>query len=268
MAAQQPTPAVYIVGSSGAGKSTLAKALADRLGWWYVPLSAGAAYARHGATFASAEADPELLRKIQTDICSDAVDTIRAALDDGAPFVTDRAIDYAVYTVLLCDPPPQAHAAAEQLRNWMVYDGATVLFCRPVTEILAAACLSDNDRATQAGGARSKFLSTPWVHRVDGGVLTLLRHRRIPFVEITQADRKQRLDAATSAVFERLTGVKFAEFRADGWPNCPRCGQDELHNSPIWTGMERPPLTAFIAQGLTCYQCNWKFHPNADPKSP
>lgn len=202
--AQGPTPAVYIVGSSGAGKSTLAKALAERLGWRYVPLSAGAAYARHGATFASAEADPDLLRRIQSDICCDADAAIGAAFEAGKPFVVDRAIDYGVYTALMCDLTLEAQNAVLNIGLLMKQPAATVLFCRPVPEILAAARASDAHRAAGHGGARSKFLADDWVYRVDGGVLTLLRCRRVPFAEIGAGTPAERVDAAERAVRLRV----------------------------------------------------------------
>lgn len=194
------TPAVYLVGSSGTGKSTLAKALADRLGWKYVPLSAGAAYARHGTTFAAAEADPVLLRKVQSDICCDAAATVREAVTAGAPFVTDRAIDYAAYTALMCDYTPAAHGAVESLRAAMTAPAAIVLFCRPVPAITEAARATDAARSGLAGGGRSKFLADEWVTRVDAAVLALLRHRRVPFAEITAADPADRLAVAVAAV--------------------------------------------------------------------
>lgn len=45
--------------------------------------------------------------------------------------------------------------------------------------------------------------------------------------------------------FERLA----TEFRKDGWPLCPRCGEDEL-----WSH-EQP---ANAAGYLSCYRCMWK----------
>jgi hypothetical protein len=49
------------------------------------------------------------------------------------------------------------------------------------------------------------------------------------------------------------------EKRADGWPFCPRCGEDELWSGLAWDGKgERPSMKAYIMAGLTCYKCNWK----------
>lgn len=50
----------------------------------------------------------------------------------------------------------------------------------------------------------------------------------------------------------------FTEYRADGWPLCPWCGEDEL-----WSNfMEKPPdytgtLEQYLACELRCYLCNW-----------
>lgn len=49
------------------------------------------------------------------------------------------------------------------------------------------------------------------------------------------------------------------EFRADGWPLCPRCGEDELWSH---TGMEPPyapniPLETYFESEFRCYRCNW-----------
>lgn len=46
--------------------------------------------------------------------------------------------------------------------------------------------------------------------------------------------------------------------RADGWPLCPRCGEDEVW-SPIWnTDRPRPSLNEFLAGPLACYACGWR----------
>lgn len=46
--------------------------------------------------------------------------------------------------------------------------------------------------------------------------------------------------------------------RADGWPLCPRCEEDELWSPLAWDGEgERPPVSAYIAAGLRCYYCGW-----------
>ena len=54
--------------------------------------------------------------------------------------------------------------------------------------------------------------------------------------------------------------MKFSEFRDDGWPLCPRCGEDELYVLANWPGSidERPPLAWFIEHIDGCYRCNWK----------
>lgn len=48
------------------------------------------------------------------------------------------------------------------------------------------------------------------------------------------------------------------EYRADGWPLCPQCEEDELYSLLAWNGDgERPPIQAYIAAGLRCYYCGW-----------
>jgi hypothetical protein len=52
----------------------------------------------------------------------------------------------------------------------------------------------------------------------------------------------------------------FTEFRADGWPFCPRCGEDELYSHLMlgWTRDEPPPVKDCIDSGMKCYRCNWE----------
>lgn len=52
--------------------------------------------------------------------------------------------------------------------------------------------------------------------------------------------------------------IEVFERRADGWPLCPHCGEDELWSPLIWDGDEKPPLQDFIDAGLNCYYCGWK----------
>jgi uncharacterized protein (DUF983 family) len=50
----------------------------------------------------------------------------------------------------------------------------------------------------------------------------------------------------------------FTEYRRDGWPRCPRCGEDELWSRLWWDGEDkRPPVQAWIDAGLRCYRCQW-----------
>lgn len=52
--------------------------------------------------------------------------------------------------------------------------------------------------------------------------------------------------------------MDFKEYRADGWPICPRCEEDELWSPLRWDGEgEKPPIQAYIDAGLTCYLCGW-----------
>lgn len=46
--------------------------------------------------------------------------------------------------------------------------------------------------------------------------------------------------------------------RADGWPLCPTCDEDELYSLLRWDGLtDRPPLQEWIDAGLRCYKCGW-----------
>lgn len=52
--------------------------------------------------------------------------------------------------------------------------------------------------------------------------------------------------------------TEFKEYRDDGWPYCPRCGEDELWSTftpgpPDYTGT----LEQYLAEELRCYRCNW-----------
>jgi hypothetical protein len=48
------------------------------------------------------------------------------------------------------------------------------------------------------------------------------------------------------------------EWRADGWPLCPRCGEDELYSLLHWDGKgQKPPMSEWLNAGLRCYYCHW-----------
>jgi predicted amidophosphoribosyltransferase len=50
----------------------------------------------------------------------------------------------------------------------------------------------------------------------------------------------------------------FGAFRADGWPLCPCCGEDELYSRLHWDGQgEHPSLEKYLAAGMGCYRCRW-----------
>jgi len=54
---------------------------------------------------------------------------------------------------------------------------------------------------------------------------------------------------------------RFKEFRKDGWPLCPRCGDDELYSTVClyWSRLDRPPtLEECFASTFGCYYCLWK----------
>lgn len=52
----------------------------------------------------------------------------------------------------------------------------------------------------------------------------------------------------------------FTEFRKDGWPLCPDCGEDELYSYLMlgWTEPDPPSLQDCIDSGMECYRCSWK----------
>lgn len=52
-----------------------------------------------------------------------------------------------------------------------------------------------------------------------------------------------------------LNGMAFKEFRADGWPLCPKCGDDELFSLSV-------PATIETIEG--CYFCRWSPSAQAD----
>jgi hypothetical protein len=50
----------------------------------------------------------------------------------------------------------------------------------------------------------------------------------------------------------------FREFRWDGWPLCPRCGEDELYSVVLkgWrNGQPVPPRAQCFAGAFECYAC-------------
>ena len=48
--------------------------------------------------------------------------------------------------------------------------------------------------------------------------------------------------------------------RADGWPLCPVCEEDELYSMFNWDGRgEKPPMEAWLDDGLKCYLCGSEF---------
>jgi len=55
---------------------------------------------------------------------------------------------------------------------------------------------------------------------------------------------------------------QYKEFRQDGWPLCPNCGEDELWSRFIWCGdgtiIPKPTMDDYINDGLQCYRCQWE----------
>jgi hypothetical protein len=54
--------------------------------------------------------------------------------------------------------------------------------------------------------------------------------------------------------------LRFTEFRKDGFPLCPSCGEDELYSGVMlhWNGEgERPSIERLLQGGFGCYLCHW-----------
>lgn len=62
----------------------------------------------------------------------------------------------------------------------------------------------------------------------------------------------------------RIKPIKFYEFRRNGWPYCPLCGEDELASKLClgWVEDSTPSLRACLDGEFFCYECNWdsEFH--------
>lgn len=51
----------------------------------------------------------------------------------------------------------------------------------------------------------------------------------------------------------------FTEFRKDGWPLCPQCGEDELASTLLLSYKDGPvpTLPECLADEFLCYACHW-----------
>ncbi len=66
------------------------------------------------------------------------------------------------------------------------------------------------------------------------------------------------------------TNEPITEYRRDGWPLCPRCGEDELASHLDATHIDEyynehgdtPPIQEYLDAGLSCYGCGWTNHPD------
>lgn len=57
-----------------------------------------------------------------------------------------------------------------------------------------------------------------------------------------------------------MSDPRFTHYRADGWPLCPQCDEDELYSHVClrWAGkVENPTMADCLAGEFTCYRCNW-----------
>jgi hypothetical protein len=65
---------------------------------------------------------------------------------------------------------------------------------------------------------------------------------------------------------------QFREFREDGWPLCPACGEDELFGTLITARPGSGPLASpeeIFAGGFKCYACGWESETkSAPPRQP
>lgn len=58
---------------------------------------------------------------------------------------------------------------------------------------------------------------------------------------------------------------RFKEYRKDGWPLCPKCGEDELvsallqvvDSDPYDPSETRPTLQECLQHGFLCINCDW-----------
>jgi hypothetical protein len=58
--------------------------------------------------------------------------------------------------------------------------------------------------------------------------------------------------------------LRYTHFRADGWPLCPQCDEDELYSDIMlgWIGIgPRPTLQACLDGRMSCYLCHWTSEP-------
>lgn len=76
-----------------------------------------------------------------------------------------------------------------------------------------------------------------------------------------------------AAVTEKLTvgpgniyfdrpGEQPREFRPDGWPLCPECGEDEVYSHALlgveaWEAKKLPTLDEIAGERFQCYRCHW-----------
>ena len=91
---------------------------------------------------------------------------------------------------------------------------------------------------------------------------TSIRIKGDPEMDPKTLDALMALGDAVVAQFAQ-PALTPTEFRADGWPLCPVCGEDELWSplapgDPGWPNLDdKPPVAAYIAAGLRCYRCGW-----------
>lgn len=81
-----------------------------------------------------------------------------------------------------------------------------------------------------------------------------------PRLRAMYRDGRHRLTPEALKVAAERGWRRFTEFRKDGWPLCPACGEEELWSGLMmrWDGEgERPTLDECLAQDFGCYACGW-----------
>ena len=206
---------VFLLGASGVGKSTLARALAGELGLSYEPISGQYAYQQHGVTIEHAMRDAPTMARVQVAIADYVGSALEALADRPDGYITDRAVDLAVYGSILGFPHPR-HKVKRVTNAMFAHPPAplrlavTVVFIRPDEDILRLARVTD-------GGRRNQFLTDEWVYRVDGAVCHVLRTGTIDHVELPPDCRDlARRVAFVKGVVERETPQQTRWMDADG----------------------------------------------------
>ena len=85
----------------------------------------------------------------------------------------------------------------------------------------------------------------------------------LPSMKRQYGDGRLRFRPEALAVLARKGRAMFKEFRSDGWPLCPTCGEDELFSGLMfrWNGEgPRPTLDECFARDFGCNFCGYHTH--------
>jgi len=58
----------------------------------------------------------------------------------------------------------------------------------------------------------------------------------------------------------KMNPKRFDKYRKDGWPLCPKCGEDELFSAlcmVVTKDMKQPNLLDCLCAGFGCHKCGW-----------